>query len=74
MIIRYAFVGWTQSIDDTDPQYAIEYEFYVNGVLSPPPVSAGVDEDFVYATASGENTFAVKAVDRAGTPRRRATR
>jgi chitodextrinase len=60
------FVGWTQSTDDTDPQYAIEYEIYVNGVLSPLAVSAGVDEDFVYATDSGANTFTVKAVDRAG--------
>jgi chitodextrinase len=60
------FVGWTQSTDNTDPQFAIEYEIYVNGVLSPLPVSAGVDEDFVYATASGANTFTVKAVDRAG--------
>lgn len=60
------FVGWTQSTDDTDPQSAIEYEIYVNGVLSPLPVSAGVDQDFVYATANGANTFTVKAVDRAG--------
>jgi chitodextrinase len=60
------FVGWTQSTDDTDPQSAIEYEIYVNGVLSPLPVSAGVDEDFVYAVASGASTFTVKAVDRAG--------
>lgn len=60
------FVGWTQSTDDTDPQSAIEYELYVNGVISPLPVSVGVDEDFVYATASGANTFTVKAVDRAG--------
>ena len=60
------FVGWTQSTDDTDPQYLIEYEIYVNGVLSPLAVSAGVDEDFVYATASGENVFTVKAVDQAG--------
>jgi hypothetical protein len=60
------FVGWTQSTDDTDPQSLIEYEIYVNGVISPLPVSAGVDEDFVYATASGANTFTVKAVDRAG--------
>ena len=44
------FVGWTQSTDDTDPQHLIEYEIYVNGVLSPLAVSAGVDEDFVYAT------------------------
>ena len=34
------FVGWTQSTDDLDPQYAIEYEIYVNGVLSPLAVSA----------------------------------
>ena len=60
------FVGWTQSIDETDPQFAIEYEIYVNGVISPLQVSAGVSEDFVYATASGANTFTVKAVDRAG--------
>jgi Fibronectin type III domain len=60
------FVGWTQSTDDTDPQSLIEYEIYVNGVISPLPVSAGVDEDFVYATASGANTFTVKAVDQAG--------
>jgi Fibronectin type III domain len=59
------WVGWTQSTDDTDPQYAIEYEIYVNGVRSPLAVSAGVDTDFVYGTAS-ENTFTVKAVDRAG--------
>ena len=60
------FVGWTQSTDDTDPQHLIEYEIYVNGVLSPLPVSAGVSEDFVYATDSGANTFTVKAVDQAG--------
>jgi Fibronectin type III domain len=60
------FVGWTQSTDDLDPQFAIEYEVYVNGVISPLQVSAGVSEDFVYATASGANTFTVKAVDRAG--------
>ena len=60
------WLGWTQSTDDTDPQFAIEYEIYVNGVLSPLPVAAGIDEDFVYATAHGDNTFTVKAVDRAG--------
>jgi hypothetical protein len=60
------WIGWTQSTDDTDPQYAIEYEIYVNGVLSPLPVGAGIDRDFVYATNHGDNTFVVKAVDRAG--------
>jgi chitodextrinase len=60
------WLGWTQSTDNMDPQFAIEYEIYVNGVLSPLAVGAGIDEDFVYATAHGDNTFTVKAVDRAG--------
>ena len=61
------WLGWTQSVDETDAQNNIEYEIYVNGVLSPLPVSAGVDTDFVY-TLMGvcENTFTVKAVDKAG--------
>ena len=59
------WLGWNQSTDDTDPEYAIEYEIYVNGVLSPLPVAGGIDRDFVYGTAGGENTFTVKAVDRA---------
>jgi fibronectin type 3 domain-containing protein len=60
------WLGWTQSTDDIDAQSAIEYEIYVNGVLSPLPVGAGIDRDFVYGTAQGENTFTVKAVDRTG--------
>jgi hypothetical protein len=60
------WLGWIQSTDDTDPQSAIEYEIYVNGVLSPLPVGGGIDRDFVYGTAHGNNTFTVKAVDRAG--------
>jgi hypothetical protein len=61
------WLGWTQSTDDTDAQNNIEYEIYVNGVLSPLPVSAGIDFDFVY-TLPGvcENTFTVKAVDKSG--------
>jgi len=60
------WLGWTQTTDNVDPQNAIEYETYVNGVLSPLPVSAGIDSDFVYATAFGDNIFTVKAVDRSG--------
>ena len=60
------FIGWTQATDAVDSQDKIEYEIYVNGVLSPLPVSAGVDFDFVYATAFGDNIFTVKAVDRSG--------
>lgn len=60
------WLGWNQATDDSDPQSLIEYEIYVNGVLSPLPVSAGVSLDFVYATEFGDNTFYVKAVDRSG--------
>jgi len=60
------YIGWTQSTDNVDPQYAIEYEIYVNGVLSPLAVSAGVDQDFVYARPECVNVFVVKAVDRTG--------
>jgi chitodextrinase len=60
------YIGWTQSTDDVDPQYAIEYEIYVNGVMSALPVSAGVDQDFVYARPECVNTVVVKAVDRTG--------
>ena len=58
--------GWTQSTDETDAQNNIEYEIYVNGVLSPLPVSAGVDFDFVYTLPGCENTITVKAVDQTG--------
>lgn len=59
------YIGWTQATDETDSQDKIEYEIYVNGALSPLPVSAGVFYDFVYAF-QGDNTITVKAVDRSG--------
>ena len=59
------YLGWTQATDETDSQDKIEYEIYVNGALSPLPVSAGVYFDFVYAF-QGDNTFTLKAVDRSG--------
>lgn len=49
-----------------DAQSFIEYEIYVNSVLSPLPVSSGIDVDFIYANAHGNNYLQVKAVDRAG--------
>lgn len=60
------FLGWNQTTDNADSPDRIEYEIFVNGVPSPLPVSAGIDMDFVYATAHGENTFYVRAVDRSG--------
>lgn len=59
-------MAWTEATDDVDPQEDIEYEIYVNGVLSPLPVSAGIDFDFVYGVSNTDNTFTVKAVDQSG--------
>lgn len=39
--------GWTEAQDETDVQNSIEYEIWVNGILSPLPVSGGIDVDFV---------------------------
>lgn len=56
-------LAWTESLDETDD--VIEYEVYVNGVLS--PLRAGTaDFAFVYGTGMGDNIFTVKAVDRSG--------
>jgi chitodextrinase len=60
------WLTWSQSTDNVDPQSAIEYEIYVNGVLSPLSVEIGVGRSFQYGTINGENTFVVKAVDRSG--------
>jgi hypothetical protein len=60
------WLAWEQSTDDVDAQYAIEYEVYVNGVLSPLAVDTGVGRSFAYGTNSGLNSFVVKAVDRTG--------
>lgn len=60
------WLGWVETTDNADPQDAIEYEIIVNGVQSPLPVGAGLDLDFVYATAHGDNFFQVRAVDRSG--------
>lgn len=60
------WLGWNEATDDADSQSEIEYEIYVGDVLSPLPVSAGVNVDFVYGTEAGNNFFYVKAVDRSG--------
>lgn len=61
------WLGWTESSDNGgDSQDKIEYEIYVNGVISPLPVGAGIDVDFVYANNHGDNIFTVKAVDKSG--------
>jgi hypothetical protein len=60
------WLGWGEATDNSDAQDYIEYEIYVNGVLSPMPISAGLGVDFVYGTNHGDNYFQVMAVDRSG--------
>ena len=60
------WLAWTQSTDNVDAQSAIEYEVYINGVLSPLAVDTGVGRSFAYGTNHGLNSFVVKAVDRTG--------
>ncbi|HEX2268562.1 MAG TPA: fibronectin type III domain-containing protein [Pyrinomonadaceae bacterium] len=60
------WLGWIETTDNADAQDKIEYEIWVNGVQSPLPVGAGLDLDFVYANAHGDNLFEVRAVDRSG--------
>jgi len=60
------WIGWTESTDNKESEANIEYEIYVNGVLSPLPVNSGVDFDFVYGTAFGDNYFTIRAVDKSG--------
>lgn len=70
-LLRYdtcgeVWIAWNESNDANDAQENIEYEIYLNGVLSPLSISAGVDFDFVYSNMSGDSIFTIKAVDRSG--------
>jgi hypothetical protein len=54
---------WDESVDDVDPQFAILYEVYVNGVFD--GALTGIDRWITYGTQTS-NTFSVQAVDSAG--------
>jgi chitodextrinase len=57
---------WTQSTDDTDPQSAILYEFYLNGGVRPADILFG-SSGFAYCVeASGFTTVVARAVDSSG--------
>jgi len=58
-------VSWTQSTDDFDEQRFIQYNVYVNGVLSDTTVGSGFS--MVYSPGTGGLvTVSVIAVDTAG--------
>src|SRR5215208_1392059 len=54
---------WDKSVDDVDPQYAILYEVWVNGVFD--GAQTDIDRWITYGTESS-NTFSVQAIDSAG--------
>ena len=55
---------WQQSTDNVDPQSAIRYDVYVNGVLDHSLM--GYNQTIVYGNAGVFNTYQVIAVDSAG--------
>jgi chitodextrinase len=58
-------LGWDPSTDDVEPQSAIRYEFYLNGVLN--DFAIGVDSMLTYGFRGAEtSTFTLRAVDRSG--------
>lgn len=60
-------VRWTQSTDDQDPQSAIRYRIFINGVPDPfDPGAIGTGRTITYGVVDGENTFVLRAVDSAG--------
>src|SRR5215208_849152 len=54
---------WDESVDDVDPQYAILYEVWVNGVFD--GAQTDIDRWITYGTQTS-NTFSVQAIDSAG--------
>jgi chitodextrinase len=59
-------VRWTQSTDDQDPQSAIRYELFLNGVKDPIfNYVIGHDRNITYGV-DGENTWVLYAIDSAG--------
>jgi hypothetical protein len=58
-------LAWDQSTDNDDPQSAIEYEIYLNGVFA--DLTAGTGSILTYGFRGSEpSTFALFAVDRSG--------
>jgi chitodextrinase len=56
-------LSWDQSADDTDPQWIIRYDVFVNGVLS--DITVGRGRSIVYGNAA-VNNITVEAVDQNG--------
>ena len=58
-------LDWTESTDDLDPQWLIEYQIFVNGVYDG-STTQRVTRAVSYGNRNGLNTFEVVAIDTAG--------
>jgi chitodextrinase len=65
LIENEAWIDWTQSTDDVDPQNDILYDTYVNGQLTQDGV-LGYGSTVAYCQSFGPSTFTVRAVDSSG--------
>lgn len=65
-------LSWSESTDDLDPQWILEYQVFVNDVYDH-SLSLGARGTTVYGTLDGPNTFSVLAVDTAGNKSEPAT-
>jgi chitinase len=61
-----AWLRWEASTDNVDPQLAIRYDVYVNGILRLESTVVGGTSTVAYAAVEGTNTFELYAVDTAG--------
>jgi chitinase len=61
-----AWLRWEASTDNVDPQLAIRYDVYVNGILRPESTVIGGTSTVAYAAVEGSNTFELYAIDTAG--------
>ena len=62
-----AWLSWTQSTDDTDPQSRIRYEVYFNGVQHDDDGAIGGGSTIAYCrTVTGPAQIVVRAVDTSG--------
>ena len=60
-----AWLDWTQSTDNSDPQSQILYDVYLNGVRNDDGVIGG-DETVTYCRAPGPTEIVLRAVDTSG--------
>jgi hypothetical protein len=61
-----AWLRWEPSTDNHDPQLALRYDVYVNGVMRPESTVIGGNSTVAYAAVEGANRFELYAVDTAG--------